>query len=181
MPNYGRDKTPGAYYFFTLVTYKRASIFVAEAIFQLLRISIRQVKLEYPFHLEAIVVLPDHLHLLMALPEDDDGYSKRIAKMKKYFGDRYLPMNRSFSLSESGKKRHERAIWQRRFWEHRIRNQSDLEKHIHYIHYNPVKHGHVRSVEDWKWSSYHSFLKKGLYDKGWGSIDHNIVLEEEWD
>jgi putative transposase len=181
MSNYLRDKTPGAYYFFTLVTFKRRLIFANEEAFRLFRKTILKVKKEFSFHLEAIVVLPDHTHLLIRLPEDDYGYSKRIAKIKKYFGDEYNDGSQPQSLSNAGRARHERAIWQRRFWEHRIRNQDDLEKHIHYIHYNPIKHGYVTNVADWKWSSYHSFQKKGFYDKDWCNTEPKIIIGAEWD
>jgi putative transposase len=181
MSNYRRFRIPGGYYFFTLVTYRRIPIFTDDCSFLLLKKAFREVKREDPFRLRAVVVLPDHLHMVMSLPENDAGYSKRIAKIKKYFGDQLTLIHRFDADRTSGIRRHERGIWQRRFWEHLIRDQDDLYKHIHYIHYNPIKHGHVRNVIDWKWSSYHSFLKKGFYDNGWCNIDYDIEIEEKWD
>ncbi|PNT85618.1 REP-associated tyrosine transposase [Coxiella burnetii] len=111
-----------------------------------LRLSFSQVKLNHPFKIEAIVILPDHLHMIMTLPENDAKYSQRWNLIKGYFS-RSIEKNERISMSRKSKR--ERGIWQRRFWEHLIRNEDVFEKHVNYIHYNPVKHGCVENPMDW--------------------------------
>ncbi len=122
-----------------------------------------------PYNLEAYCILPDHVHLLWRLPEDDNDYSTRISEIKKRFTKHY---NKKFGFnyqkSASQIKRREGGIWQRRFWEHYISNQADLDRHINYIHYNPVKHGLVSRVCDWESSSFFDYVLAGYYDLAWG-------------
>ncbi|HBC46523.1 MAG TPA: transposase [candidate division Zixibacteria bacterium] len=182
MTNYRRDKTPNGLYFFTLVTNGRIHVFENDKSISFLKSAIRNVKQQNPFKIEAIVILPEHLHLIMQLPEDDYNYSMRIAKIKKEFGKKYLKENSiSIELSDSENKRNERGIWQRRFWEHRIKSHEDYLAHVNYIHYNPVKHNLVEHITEWKWSTYHKFFKSGFYDKDWGTKPVEEIKGVEWD
>jgi putative transposase len=169
MPEYRRVKLKGATYFFTLVTFQRQHIFSLSEPISLLTESVDRIKSYHPFTIVAYCILPDHIHFIWSLPEDDNNYSMRIGQIKRCFSKQYA---KSFDLSiesnESHQKRKEFAIWQRRFWEHWIRDENDLNRHIDYIHYNPVKHGLVSSVQDWKYSSFHEFVEMGYYNLEWG-------------
>jgi putative transposase len=157
---YRRDRTAGASYFFTVVTNERRPIFNDEIQVDHLRDVLRQVRNERPFVINAIVVLPDHVHALWTLPNDDADYSTRWQMIKARFSRR------------SG-----RSAWQGRFWEHRIRNDDDCAKHIDYIHWNPVKHGLVTKPHDWQWSSFHKFQKNGYYGAFWQpQVEPTIVF-----
>ena len=123
-----------------------------------------------PFEIDAICLLPDHLHCLWTMPETDVDYATRWKVIKAYFSHRYrLQGGQPGQSSRSKMRKGEIGFWQRRFWEHTIRDEEDLLNHINYIHYNPVKHGLVASVKDWPWSSFHRFVQEGLYDENWGS------------
>jgi len=131
--------------------------------------AINYVKKCRTFELIAYCVLPDHIHLIISLPENDTNYSTRLSLIKRRFSKQYISrFGELLPKSESYVKRKEVAVWQRRFWEHFIRDDEDLNRHIDYIHYNPVKHGMVGSVCDWKDSSYHHFVKAGHYTMDWG-------------
>jgi putative transposase len=176
MPNYRRIKIRGGTYFFTLVTNKRQQIFLSPEARSLFIGSMNHVRQHHPFSIEAYCILPDHIHLLWLMPNDDNNYSVRIAEIKKYFSKQYIDaIGVSSVKTDSQTKRGESGIWQRRFWEHFIRDESDLNKHIDYIHYNPVKHGLVKSVEDWPSSSFFDYVQSGFYDLDWGE---NFDLED---
>jgi len=169
MPNYRRVKIKGGIYFSTLVTYKREKIFLQSEARQLLLDSINHVKNIHLFYMKAFCILPNHVHLLWQMPEDDANYSTRIAEVKKQFSKHYLSYfgyMRSVNLSQA--KRGESGLWQRRFWEHYIRDEEDLYRHIDYIHYNLIKHGLVDSVRDWPSSSFFDYVQEGYYEIGWG-------------
>lgn len=166
MPNYRRDFTDGALYFFTLVLQNRNALLLTTYIKQF-REAYQETLHYYPFQTIAICILPDHLHLIMRLPEGDSNYSIRIQALKRNFTKR-LPTS-LISLNESKISKREKGIWQRRFWEHRIRDEQDLEKYIHYIYYNPVKHGYTQSVSDWQFSSFHRDVKNGFIEPDWGT------------
>lgn len=136
---YRRAKTPGATYFFTVVTYNRQHLFKTDEIIQLLRQAFHTVKQRYPFEIDAIVLLPDHLHCLWTLPDADADFSTRWRLIKTYFS-RYRPEDYKRQCSLARLKKKEQAIWQRRFWEHQIRDERDFRRHVDYIHYNPVSH-----------------------------------------
>jgi putative transposase len=128
-----------------------------------------------PFKTEAVCLLPDHLHCIWALPEDESDYSIRWSEIKRLFTRAYVrEIGPGGERGESRRKRREAAVWQRRFWEHMIRNEEDLNRHIDDIHYNPVKHGLVKRVCDWPWSSFHRYVRMGFYEREWGEAD------EEW-
>lgn len=160
MSNYHRLKIAGASYFFTVVTHDRKRIFDNENNIQILRNAFRREKQRRPFDVEAIVILPDHLHCLWTLPENDSDYSSRWREIKKHV---------TKELSVTRNHRNEGEIWQRRFWEHSIRDDEDWRNHMDYIHYNPVKHGYVTSPTDWRWSSFSKWIHRGAYDANWGS------------
>jgi len=163
MPNYHRLKFKGGCYFFTLNLLNRRSTLLTDQI-DLLRNSFSQIKRKRAFHIDAIVILPDHLHCIWTLPQGDADYKTRWVLIKSEFS-RHTPAIEKRSVSR--RKRGERGIWQRRFWEHWIRSDDDYARHIDYIHWNPVKHQHVAKVKDWPYSSFHSYVEKGLLTQDW--------------
>jgi putative transposase len=162
MSQYKRHYQSGGHYFFTLVTYQRSPIFSNAEKVEQLKIAINKVKKTYPFSLNAMVVLPDHLHCLWKLPEKDNNFSMRWRLIKRYF---------SMEVDASVNHRKEKEVWQRRFWEHTIRDVNDWQKHMDYIHYNPVKHGLARMPLDWQHSSFNYWVGRGLYEENWGSME----------
>ncbi len=130
----------------------------------LLRTAFRDVRRHHPFLIEAVVVLPDHLHAVWTLPENDSDFAIRWRLIKTVFS-RALPAGERISASRASKG--ERGIWQRRYWEHTLRDDADFEKHVNYIHFNPVKHGHVARVKDWPHSSFHRMVRLGIYSLDW--------------
>jgi len=169
MPEYRRMKIPGGTYFFTLVTYGRHNIFSIPKVRSILHESIEYVKNRHPFTMVAFCILPDHIHFIWHLPAGDADYSMRIGQIKSRFSKQYkLMLDNTIERSISREMRRELSIWQRRFWEHWIQDEADLNRHIDYIHYNPVKHGLVSSVREWKESSFHSFVEAGYYEINWG-------------
>lgn len=165
MPNYIRATFEGGYYFFTVVTYRRKKLFTKESVRYLLRQAITKTQSRHPFEVIAICLLPDHLHCVWKLPEGDADFSTRWSSIKGNFSREYLRTNLQKQVPLSRADKGEVCIWQKRFWEHQIRDERDLQRHIDYIHYNPVKHGLTKSAEDWPWSTYHQFLKDGFYGK----------------
>ncbi|MFC3908740.1 transposase [Legionella dresdenensis] len=162
---YRRALIPGATYFFTLTLENRNSDQLTRH-HEALKFAFKHVQRNHPFQIDAIVVLPEHCHLIMTLPVDDADYSRRLSLIKGTFS-RQLKTHEPISLSRQ--KKRERGIWQRRFWEHMIRNLIDYENHVNYIHYNPVKHGYVSKPSDWQYSSIHRFINKGILTPNWGS------------
>jgi putative transposase len=162
--DYRRHFVPGGTYFFTVALADRSVSLLTNHI-AALRQAFRRVRTEMPFRTEAIVVLPDHLHTIWALPPGDSDFPTRWKKIKANFS-RALPKAEPRTTSRA--RRGERGIWQRRFWEHAIRDESDWQRHMDYIHFNPVKHGHVRRVADWPYSSFHRYVDLGIYPRDWG-------------
>ena len=150
---YRRLQIPGALWFFTLVTYQRQMIFTDDHNIVKLLQTIKKVSMIKPYYIEAYVILPDHIHLIMSLPEGDKDFSSRIKMIKTLFTKDYLRDANEMPRNNKG----ERCVWQSRFWEHWIRDDNDLERHLDYIHYNPVKHGYVELPEQWANSSYQKF------------------------
>jgi putative transposase len=164
MTQYRRAKFPGGYYFFTVVTYRRRRFLADDLSRACLGSAWQNVRMDRPFDVVAFCLLPDHLHCLWRLPEGDNDFSQRWMLIKKGFTRRYLKAGgRECGQSLSRDKKRERGLWQRRFWEHQIRDEDDLHKHVDYIHYNPVKHGLVDTVENWPWSTYRKFVLEGFY------------------
>jgi putative transposase len=168
MPDYIRAEIPGGTFFFTVVTYDRERFLYHTDNVELLSNAFREIREQKPFTLDAYVILPDHLHCIWTLPEGDSDFSNRWRLIKTYFSHRYSG-SYSAPISPSREKKHEKAVWQRRFWEHWIRDQVDYKNHLDYIHYNPVKHGLVSSPRDWKYSSFRRFVREGVYELDWGS------------
>ena len=169
MPEYRRVFIQGGVYFFTLVTYERQEIFLVPEARALFIDSLEHVRKYHPFEVIAYCILPDHVHFIWQLPENDVNYSMRINLIKGRFSRRYAAQfGKVLSKTDSRQKRREVMVWQRRFWEHLIRNEDDLNRHIDYIHYNPVKHGVVSRVRDWESSSFHDYVIQGCYELEWG-------------
>jgi len=166
MPNYIRARFEGGYYFFTVVTYQRIKLFGTELARRCLREAIEKTQSRRPFETIAFCLLFDHLHYIWKLPEDDTDYSKRWSSIKGQFSKEYLKLSgQRKRVSPSRARKGEVCIWQRRFWEHQIRDENDLQRHVDYVHYNPVKHGFVQHVEEWPWSTYHKYVKEGFYGR----------------
>lgn len=177
---YRRAYLPGGTYFFTLVTENRRKVLQAEPTIAVLRQAFLHVMARRPFHVGAAVILPDHLHCIWTLPENDCDYSTRWRLIKMWFTKHCDPGLRVES-ENARKRKGEQAIWQHRFWEHLIRDEDDYARHVEYIHYNPVKHGYVRRPLDWPYSSFRGYVRTGIYDADWGATDvdfpENIGLE----
>jgi len=165
MRTYTRALIPGGTFFFTVNLADRSGTLLTGHIVEL-RESVRKVRDAHPFHIDAMVVLPDHLHAIWTLPPNDMDYPTRWALIKAGFS-RSLPKIERINPSRTRKG--ERGIWQRRYWEHQIRDETDYARHVDYIHYNPVKHGHVESPFDWPHSSIHRFIKEGILPPDWGA------------
>ena len=169
MSNYRRARTPGGIYFFTVVTHKRKPLFANSSARSCLRRAMVEVMTRYPFEIEAICMLPDHLHAIWKLPEGDVAYSQRWNEIKGLFSKdlRVLDSERD-GITKSRQRKGEANFWQRRFWEHMIRSEIDYRHHLDYLHFNPVKHGLVERVLDWPWSSFHRYVRTGIYPADWG-------------
>jgi putative transposase len=166
MTNYRRLKSEAAYYFFTVVTHNRRTFLCDADARECLKTAWGVVRRSRPFDVVAVCLLPEHLHCVWKLPEGDDDFSTRWALIKKRFTRDYLKLGGIEAIqSDSRIQKRERGIWQRRFWEHRMRDESDLQRHIDYVHFNPVKHHLVEKVEDWPYSSYHRYVTSGRYAK----------------
>jgi putative transposase len=163
MSNYLRLREPGGTYFFTVNLLERQRRLLVEHVGEL-RASFRAARLARPFDMLAVVVLPDHLHCVWRLPEGDSDNANRWAQIKAGFSRR---LTRGERRSSSRRAKRERGLWQRRFWEHLIRDDDDLHHHLDYVHYNPVKHGHVVRVRDWPYSSFHREVRRGVYPIDW--------------
>ena len=177
MTNYRRTRFEGGYYFFTVVTYGRTPFLTEPLARECLRAARHETRPSQPFDIVALCLLPDHLHCIWNLPDGDGEFSVRWASIKAGFTRRYLSSGgREAAQSISRQRKRERGIWQRRFWEHQIRDESDLQRHVDYIHYNPVKHGLVEDVELWPWSTYHKYVKNGTYlTRHWHEIQKEIA------
>jgi putative transposase len=149
MPEYRRNRVPGGCYFFTVNLLNRSSRLLVEEI-GLLRSAVRLVQARAPFHVDAWVVLPNHMHCVWTLPEGDIGFPDRWRCIKGAFS---RGLARGEALSASRRRQSERGIWQRRYWEHTIRDDRDYAAHVDYTHFNPVKHGFVERAGDWPYSS----------------------------
>ena len=167
MSNYRRNRIPGGTYFFTVNLQDHKSQLLVLHINEL-RAAVREAKQSRPFYIDAWVILPDHLHCIWTLSKHDDDYSCRWQAIKKAFSKSTLETE---YRSETNRKRHERSIWQRRFWEHTITDDRDYAAHMDYIHYNPVKHGWTKAAKDWPYSTFHQLVEKGVYPVDWAGCD----------
>lgn len=164
MSNYKRVIDRSDYFFFTVVTHNRRKFLTDSKSRASLKIAMEQTRAEYPFEIIAICLLPEHLHCVMKLPHTDKNYSLRWSLIKKRFTRRYLKSGGyELEQSDSRKNHRHRGVWQKRFWEHQIRDHKDLNNHINYVHFNPVKHRLTKELTDWPWSTYHDYVKSGRY------------------
>jgi putative transposase len=162
---YRRYKLAGGTYFFTInLLNRKGCLLTAHA--DILKQAFSYVKQRHPFEIHAIVVLPEHMHLIMELPENDDDFPKRIMLIKQYFSRHIV---KTEAIKKSRQNKGERGIWQRRYWEHCIRDEQDFQHHVDYIHINPVKHGLVNRASDWQYSSIHQYIKRGIYPENWAT------------
>ena len=164
MTNYRRIRLFGGTYFFTVVIVDRHLDILVKHI-QHLKASFRDECENAPFTNLGFVILPDHLHTIWRLPQGDSDYSNRWRHIKADFSRRLAVAG---AVSNSRECKGERGIWQRRFWEHTVRDEEDFQRHLDYIHFNPVKHGLVSRVSDWPHSSFHEYVRRGVYTPGWG-------------
>ena len=174
MPEYRRIKKAGGIYFFTVVTHGRRPILIYPEVRQALRDGISKVRQSMPFTIEAWVLLPDHLHAIWTLPGQDTRFATRWAVIKSYVTKNcgnLLDLGENVNISRS--HRQEGGVWQRRFWDHIIRDEPDFHRHLDYLHWNPVKHGYVKRVIDWPYSTFHRFVAQGLYPPDWGGINED--------
>ncbi len=177
MTEYRRIRQPGGIYFFTVVTYNRRPILTDPQCREILRNAWKTVQQKHPFETIAVCLLPDHIHTIWKLPESDTNYSMRWNEIKRNFTHEYrLNFDNQEDRNESRVKRREQTVWQRRFWEHTFYDQDDLNAHIDYVHINPLKHGLVKQAADWPWSSFHRYVKMGIYPPDWGGeVDKSFV------
>jgi putative transposase len=170
MTNYRRNFARGGTYFFTVNLEDRRLRLLTDHV-ELLRKAFRYTRARHPFAIDAIVILPEHLHAIWTLPDYDGDYATRWRLIKSTFS-RALPTGETVSRSRS--ERGDRGIWQRRYWEHTVRDEEDFAQHVDYIHYNPVKHEHVAQVKDWPHSSFHRMVRLGVYPEDWGGDAREI-------
>ena len=171
MPWYRRIFRPGGTYFFTLVTENRAPIFSNSRARSLLHDAFHECRSRRPFELEAIVLLPDHLHAIIELPESDHDYPTRVAAIKAHFTRSFLSWGgQEQARSSSRVAGRRRGVWQRKFWEHTIEDQEDFNRHVDYIHYNPVKHGLAKCPHAWPYSSFKKWVAASAYEPDWQCI-----------
>jgi len=164
MPDYRRAWHPGGTYFFTVNLLERFSNDLLVREIDTLRAAVRRVQQAHPFTIHGWVVLPDHLHCVISLPEGDDDFALRWRLIKARFS-KALPVTERRSLVRQ--RRGERGIWQRRYWEHLIRDEADFAAHMDYVHINPVKHRLVKRVADWPHSTFYRLVRMSIYPRDW--------------
>lgn len=172
MNNYLQSYLYGNVFCFTQVTYQRKPIFKHKENIQILYSAVTKIKTAQPFEIDALVILPDHLHCIWRLPENDQDYSSRWREIKKMV---------SRSINPNINYLRERPIWQRRSRDFAIATEHDWRKYLDYIHYNPVKHGYAKKPSDWPWSSFHTAVKKGWYKPGWGTTEPEAIDNQEFE
>ncbi|HKK14125.1 MAG TPA: transposase [Gammaproteobacteria bacterium] len=170
---YRRNWVPGGCFFFTVVTRRRRPLLTRADSVDVLRAAFRSVRTERPFRVDAIVVLPDHLHCIWTLPEDDADFATRWRLVKTWFTRQCEPSLRG-QVAGWRAARGEQVVWQRRYWEHTVRDAEDFVRHVEYIHYNPVRHGYVGAAREWPYSSFHRYVRAGLYPLQWAGVPDEI-------
>ena len=173
MVHYRRNQLPGGTYFFTVTLANRQSRTLVEHI-EHLRASFRRARIARPFEIVAMVVLPEHLHTIWTLPPDDADYAGRWRAIKAGFTRDLIRAGTPLTRNAKG----EYDLWQRRFWEHTIRDDNDLARHVDYIHYNPVKHGLVSRVAAWPHSSFHRYVRQGMLPEDWAGETSDAINEK---
>ena len=176
MPNYRRAWHPGGTWFFTVNLLQRHGNQLLVEHIDSLRKSLREVQRHHPFFIHGFVVLPDHLHCVFELPTSDTDFATRWRLIKAGFSKTLPGIERR---SPARIRRRERGIWQRRYWEHLIRDDDDFAAHMDYVHINPVKHGLVSRVRDWPYSTFHRLVDKGQYSADWaGGLEHGLPYDD---
>jgi putative transposase len=171
MVRYRRNFVPGGTYFFTVTLADRRACILVDHI-ATLRAAFRTTRSERPFTIDAIVILPDHLHAVMTLPSTDSDFSGRWRRIKSLFTRTIVTTGTAVRRDRRG----EYSLWQSRFWEHTIRDEADFARHVDYVHYNPVKHGLVKRVRDWPYSSFHRYVRLGVLPEDWaGTVDEHEI------
>ena len=169
---YRRANAAGGTYFFTVNLADRSSRLLVEHI-DALRHAVLKVRYRHPFESVAWVVLPDHLHAVWTLPPSDADFSTRWMLIKAEFS---RGIEREEFICRSRQRKGERGVWQRRFWEHQIHDGEDLERHVDYVHFNPVKHAYASRASDWPYSSIHRYLQVGDLSPDWaGTAESNLI------
>ena len=176
MPNYRRAWHPGGTYLFTVNLLQRHGNDLLVKNADLLRKVVRSVQARHPFRIHGWVVLPEHMHCVIELPPGDADFATRWRLIKMDFS-KALP--KTEALSKVRAARGERGIWQRRYWEHLIRDDADMQAHMDYVHFNPVKHGLVRRVADWPISTFHELVKQGIYPPDWGGGSDTLLVYDD--
>ena len=179
MSRYRRSQAAGSTFFFTVVSYRRQPILCDETLRSALRESVAMVRAKRPFKIDAWVLLPDHLHCIWTLPAGDADFSTRWGMIKRTVSRTCRNVYRRSKWLEPSKSSHrESTIWQRRFWEHQIRDDTDFARHVDYIHMNPVRHGHAQCAVDWPYSTFHRYLRQDLLAADWaGDADFDMGCE----
>lgn len=175
MPNYKRYYLPNHFVFVTVVTHNRNKILLGNV--DLLRQCIQKTKEKFVFDIFAIVILPNHFHMILK-PTNIKEFSVIVGSIKRRFTKAIEEKFKDTNISESKIKRKEKGVWQRRFFEHLIKSDKDLYNHLDYIHYNPIKHGYTKNVKDWEHSSFKKFVELGNYENNWGNSLEVKHLEE---
>jgi putative transposase len=162
MVQYRRSRAAGGTFFFTVnLRHRHRALLVEHA--EALRNVVRTVRTEHPFVIDAMAVMPDHWHAVWTMPPDDDGYARRIRLIKSRFTRHLVKCGVPLTKDVRG----DYDLWQKRFWEHTIRDERDFEAHVNYVHINPVKHGYVARAIDWPHSTIHRYVKNGMLPSNW--------------
>jgi putative transposase len=178
MSHYIRSFKPGGTFFFTVVSDHRRPFLTDMLARYALRCAIEETREKYPFHQDAIVLLPEHIHCIWTLPEEDTDFSLRWKVIKHKFTRIFLKNGgKSLPVSHSRQLHKKRGLWQRRFWEHTVRNEKEFETLCNYIHYNPVKHGHASCPHIWPFSTFAQFVKNNLYPADWLCTCKSSILK----
>ena len=168
MQYYRRRHMAGGAFFFAVVAYDRKPILCTDKARGILRDAITECRRDYPFVIEAFVLLPDHIHCIWRLPLGDSDYSIRWNMIKRFFTREWIKHGGPEGVVSASRARHgHRGVWQRRFWEHTIRDEVDYHHHLNYIHYNPVKHGYAACPHAWPYSSFDRWARRGFHAPHW--------------
>lgn len=176
MSRYRRVWMPRGTYFFTVNLLQRRGNDLLVRHVDMLRQAVRLTRRDHPFVIHGWVVLPDHLHCILELPPGDDDFALRWQEIKRRFS---LALPKTEYRSNVRQQRRERGVWQRRYWEHLLRDDADYRRHMDYLHYNPVKHGWVERVIEWPYSTFHRCVKRGIYPVDWSSPDAKVDMPHD--
>jgi putative transposase len=168
---YRRLRIPGGTYIFTVVTFNRMPIFENDEAVEILMGSFDSVATDHPFQMLGYVVMPEHLHCIWELPDEDHDFSMRWSLIKSRFTRQYGKRFQIAATSSSRTRKRERSVWQRRFWEHYIQDDEELNRCLDYVHLNPVYHGFVEHPIEWKHSSFGDYVRSGAYPSSWGDAE----------